>query len=101
MFQDVINSVKKYPQCQTVKGDYTDPKTKLGTIIANNPRDLLCINFTKVDPSESGKEKHLSSDTCLYEIKSGVCNTKSEGTYHSKNIGGQVVLHIWYSRMNS
>ena len=42
-----------------MKGDYADPKTKLGTIIANNPMDLLCIDFTKVDPSKSGKENIL------------------------------------------
>ena len=41
------------------KGDYTDPKTKLGMIIANNPMDLLCNDFTKVDPSKSGKENIL------------------------------------------
>ena len=41
------------------KGDYTDPKTKLGKIIANNPMDLLCINFIKVDPSKSSKENIL------------------------------------------
>ena len=59
MFQDVTNYVKTCPQCQTVKGDYTDPKTKQGTIIANNPMDLLCIDFTKVDPSKSSKENIL------------------------------------------
>ena len=59
MFQDVTNYVKTCPWCQIVKGDYTDPKTKLGTIIANNPMDLLCIDFTKVDPSKSSKENIL------------------------------------------
>ena len=42
-----------------MKGDYIDPKTKLGTIIGNNPMDLLCIDFTKVDPSEGSKENVL------------------------------------------
>ena len=42
-----------------MKGDYTDPKTKLGTIIVNNPMDLLCIDFTKVYPSKSSKENIL------------------------------------------
>ena len=59
MFQDVTNYVKTCPWCQTAKGDYTDPKIKLGTIIANNPMDLLCIDFTRVDPSKSGKENIL------------------------------------------
>ena len=56
MFQDVTNYVKNCPQSQTAKGDYTDPKTKPGTTTANNPMDLLCIDFTKVDPSKSSKE---------------------------------------------
>ena len=59
MFQDVSNYVKTCPHCQTVKGDYTDLKTKLGSKIANNPMDLLCIDFTKVDPSKSSKENIL------------------------------------------
>ena len=59
MFQDVTNYVKTCPHCQTVKVDYMDPKTKLGTIIANNPMDLLCIDLTKVDPLKSGKENIL------------------------------------------
>ena len=52
MFQDVSNYVKTCPRCQTAKDNYTDPETKLGSIMANNPMDLLCIDFTKVDPSK-------------------------------------------------
>ena len=59
MFQDVSNYVKTCPCCQTVKDDYTDQKTKPGSIIANNPMDLLCIDFTKVDPSKGSKENIL------------------------------------------
>ena len=50
MFQDVTNYVKTCPCCQTAKGDYMDPKTKLGSLIANDPMDLLCIDFTKGRP---------------------------------------------------
>ena len=39
-----------------VKGNETDQNTKLGSIIANNPLDLLCIDFTKVEPSKGSKE---------------------------------------------
>ena len=59
MFQDVTNYVKNCSPCQTAKGDYVDPKTKLGVMIAHNPVDLLCIDFTKVDPSKDGKENIL------------------------------------------
>ena len=33
----------------TVKGDYTDPNTIQGVIIVNNPMDLVCSDFTKVE----------------------------------------------------
>ena len=42
-----------------MKGDYTEPNTIPGVIIANNPMDLVCIDFTKVDPSKDGKENIL------------------------------------------
>ena len=59
MFQDVTKYVKECPRCQITKGDYTEPNTILGVIIANNPVDLMCIDFTKVDPSKDGKENIL------------------------------------------
>ena len=49
-------NVKESPHCQIVKGDYTEPNTILGVIIANNPMDLMCIDFTKVDPLKDGKK---------------------------------------------
>ena len=59
MFQDATKYVKECPQCQIVKGDYTEPNTIPGVIIANNPMDLVCIDFTKVDPSKDSKENIL------------------------------------------
>ena len=59
MFQDATKYVKECPRCQIAKGDYTEPNTILGVIIANNPMDLMCIDFTKVDPSKDGKENIL------------------------------------------
>ena len=59
MFQDATQYVKECPWCQIAKGDYTKPNTILGVIIANNPMDLMCIDFTKVDPSKDGKENIL------------------------------------------
>ena len=59
MFQDVTRYVKECPRCQIAKGDYTVPNTIPGVIIANNPMDLMCIDFTKVDPSKDSKENIL------------------------------------------
>ena len=36
-----------------------EPNTILGVIIANNPMDLVCIDFTKVDPLKDSKENIL------------------------------------------
>ena len=45
--------------CHTAKGPYVDPDPSQGSIIANNPVDLLHIDFMKVDPSKDGKENVL------------------------------------------
>ena len=50
---------KNCKRCQTAKGRYVDPDPTQGSIVANNPMDLLCIDFMKVDPSKDGKENVL------------------------------------------
>ena len=60
LLQDVTNWVKNCKQCQTAKGLYVDPDPSQGSIIPNNPMDLLCIDFMKVDPSKCGKENVLA-----------------------------------------
>ena len=45
--------------CQVVQGTYNSPKPKIGQLESNNPLDLLCLDFTKVDPSRTGKENIL------------------------------------------
>ena len=59
LLQDVTRWVKNCKQCQTAKGLYVDPDPPQGSIVANNPMDLLCIDFMKVDPSKDGKENVL------------------------------------------
>ena len=56
MAQDASEWIKGCRRCHIVKSDYNEPKPKLGNLIANNPPDLLCIDFTKVNPSRTGKE---------------------------------------------
>ena len=41
------------------KGPYVGPKTQPGSIIGNGPLDLLCVDFTTMDPSREGKENVL------------------------------------------
>ena len=59
MYKDVAEDVRNNPKCLVAKGPCVGPKTKPGSIIANGPMDLLCVDFTKMDPSRDGKENVL------------------------------------------
>ena len=56
MNHDVTEYVTNCHQCHVAKGHYTGPHTQQGSLVANNPLDLLCIDFLKVDPSREGKK---------------------------------------------
>ena len=45
--------------CLISKGDYTEPKTQQGSLVAHQPLELLCIDFTKADVAKGGKENIL------------------------------------------
>ena len=59
MNHDVAKYVTNCHQCHVAKVHYTGPLTQQGSLVANNPLDLLCIDFLKVDPSRDGKENIL------------------------------------------
>ena len=59
LLQDVTRWVKNCKWCQTAKDLYVDPDPAQGSVVANNPMDLLCIDFIKVDPSKDRKENVL------------------------------------------
>ena len=53
MLHDVHSLVKNCQHCKTAKGPYTDPEPPQGSTVANNPMDLLLIDFMKLDPSKT------------------------------------------------
>ena len=59
MTQDASSWAEQCRRCQVAKGDYNIPKPKYGHLIAHNPLHLVCLDFTKVDPSKGGKENVL------------------------------------------
>ena len=59
MNQGVTKCVTNYHWFHVTKGHYTGPHTQQGSLVANNPLDLLCIDFLKVDPSRDSKENLL------------------------------------------
>ena len=59
MNHDATEYVINCHWCHIAKGHYTGPHTQQGSLVANNPLDLLCIYFLEVDPSGDGKENIL------------------------------------------
>ena len=59
MAADACNWVSQCSCCQVAKGNYTTPRPKIGHLESNNLMDLLCLDFTKIDPSRTGKENVL------------------------------------------
>ena len=59
MYRDVVQYVKDCPPCQVAKGPYIGPKTQLGSVVTNGPLELLCVDFTTMDPSRDGKKNVL------------------------------------------
>ena len=59
MYKDVAEYVKDCLHCQMAKDPNVGPKIQPGSIIAKGPLDLLCVDFTTMDPSRDGKENVL------------------------------------------
>ena len=95
MYRDIAQYVKGCPQYQVAKGPNIGPKTHPGSIIFNGPLYLLCVDFTKIDPSRDGKENVLVlADACCQLSQAFVTPNQKVLTIAKNNIG-QMVLHLW------
>ena len=59
MYADTDHWISQCEWCLISKGDYTEPKTQQGSLTAQQPLELLCIDFTKADIAKGGKENIL------------------------------------------
>ena len=59
MFTDADHWLAQCEWCLISKGDYNEPKTVQGSLVANQPLELLCLDFTKADIAKGGKENIL------------------------------------------
>ena len=59
MFVDTNHWLSQCKWCHIAKGDYTEPKTQQGSLVARQPLELLCVDFTKADVAKGGKENIL------------------------------------------
>ena len=73
MAKDAQNWVTNCRRCQIARGDYNQPKPKIGHLEAHNPLDLVCLDFTKIDPSKTGKENVLVNTDAFTKFSLAVC----------------------------
>ena len=59
MLVDTDHWLTQCEWCVIAKGDYTEPKVQQGSLVAHQPLELLCIDFTKADVAKGGKENIL------------------------------------------
>ena len=72
LLQDITSWVKYCKWCQSAKDQYVDPDPSQGSVIANNPMDLLCIDFMNVDPHKDGKENVLIMNNVFSKLSMAV-----------------------------
>ena len=59
MFADTDHWLLQCERCHIAKEDNTEPKTQQGSLVAHQPLELLCVDFTKADIAKGGKENIL------------------------------------------
>ena len=73
MVKDAQNWVTGCHRCQVARGDYNQPKPRIYHLEANNPLDLICLDFTKIDPSKMFKENVLVITDAFSKFSLAVC----------------------------
>ena len=91
MVKDTQNWVTGCRRCQVAQGDYNQPKPKIGHLEANNPLDLVCLDFTKIDPSKLGKENVLIITDAFSKFSLAVCTLNQTAKTVAK-----VLVEKWF-----
>ncbi|MCG8625912.1 MAG: DDE-type integrase/transposase/recombinase, partial [Proteobacteria bacterium] len=84
MTADTSSWVTRCNRCQVAQGNYTKPKPKIGNIESHNPLDLLCLDFTKIDKSRTGKENVLVMTDALSKFSVAVVTPNQKATTVAK-----------------
>ena len=97
MYKAIAQYIKDCSCCQVAKGSYVGPKTQTGFIVANGPLDLLCVDFTSMDPLRDGKENVWVLTDALSKFSQAFVTPQPKGPYLGKNNSGQMVLCLWHT----
>ena len=91
MAKDAQNWVTNCRRCQIARGDYNQPKPKIGHLEAHNPLDLVCLDFTKIDPSKTGKENVLVITNVFTKFSLAVCTPNQTAKTVAK-----ILIEKWF-----
>ena len=91
MAKDAQNWVTNCRRCQIARGDYNRPKPTIGHLEAHNPLDLVCLDFTKVDPSKTGKENILVITDAFTKFSLAVCTPNQTAKTVAK-----ILIEKWF-----
>ena len=91
MAKDAQDWVTNCRHCQIARGDYNQPKPKIGHLEAHNPLDLVCLDFTKIDPSKTGKENVLVITDAFTKFSLAVCTPNQTAKTVAK-----VLVEKWF-----
>ena len=91
MAKDAQIWVTNCHHCQIARGDYNQPKPKIGHLEAHNPLDLVCLDFTKIDPSKTGKENVLVITDAFTKLSLAVCTPNQKAKMVAK-----ILIEKWF-----
>ena len=68
--------VVNFPQCQVDKGHHMHLHIEPKSVVSHYPLELLCINFTKIDPAKDSKENVLVLTNTFSKFSQAFLTTK-------------------------
>ena len=101
IYLDVVEYVTKYHQHYIAKGHHTGLQTQQGSLVANNPVDLLCIDFTMTDPPKDDKEDILVLTDAFTKFSQALITNSHKAHNVTKILVDRWFLNLWNSSLNT
>ena len=92
MYVDTDRWLSQCKRCLISKGDYTEPKTQQGSLVVQQPLELLCIDFTKADVAKGGKENILVLTDAFSKYSQAFVTTNQKALTVAK-----ILVEKWFS----
>ena len=91
MYRDIAEYIKDYQQWKVAKGPSVGPMTKPCSIIGNGPLDLLCVDFTTMDPSRDSKENVLVLTDAFFKFSQAFVTPNQKALTMAK-----IIVDKWF-----